>query len=143
MVGKGLKEILPWELMPAESDIRELFSFKCRQFKLVKEPGEFGENHQTGFKRATCTSCYDKRQEREMRAQEVRAVTLRFRQGLLREAAVAAGFSSDVVMLTLKQKRQLAREAREAREASEAVLFEVPEGFEVLEVESLNNVTIA
>ena len=46
-------------------------------------------------------------------------------------------------MLTLKQKRQLAREAREAREASEAVLFEVPEGFEVLEVESLNNVTIA
>ncbi len=50
--------------MPPESDPRVLYSYKCHACKKVKEPREYRESSNTGYKKVVCDSCADKLQER-------------------------------------------------------------------------------
>ena len=94
-------------------DPRTLHEYKCHTCKEVKEPFEYGDNHQTKTKRVTCNVCHQKRTEGKAKLKERRS-----------EAAAAA--AAEVYYETPEVDHTMTPSTEEEEEQESRVIFYMP-----------------
>ncbi len=94
-------------------DQRTIYEYKCHTCKEMKEPFEYGYNHQTRTKRVTCNVCHQKRTEGKAKLKERRS-----------EAAAAA--AAEVYYETPEVDHTMTPSTEEEVEEPARVIFYMP-----------------